>query len=197
MVPRQRPPLDTFSDSRSVPPQGMDLLFQRVTRGEYRAFEMIFNQNYRSLCSYANRLVMNHQLAEEIVDDVFFNLWIHREEIQITISFQAYLVTCVRNRSLDFLRKSRHESNKSISELTETLPCRQSIAIETMILDELHQRIHTAVLILPKQCRIIFQMSRDQNLKYKDIAQKLNISVKTVDTQIGRALKHLRKVIFS
>jgi RNA polymerase sigma-70 factor (ECF subfamily) len=64
-----------------------------------------------------------------------------------------------------------------------------------MMLEELNHRIHAAVRILPKQCRLIFQMSREQDLKYKDIARELNISIKTVDTQMGRALKHLRKVI--
>jgi len=175
--------------------KGMDQLFYRVTLGDYTAFERIFKMNYSSLCAYSNRLVMSPQLAEEIVDDVFFSLWNNRNKIQISTSFQAYLITCVRNRSLDCLRHLKREKRRSLLEHAETLPCKQSIAYESMILEELNHRIHAAVRILPTQCRIIFQMSREENLKYKDIAERLNISVKTVDTQIGRALKHLRKVI--
>ena len=176
-------------------PAGMDALFERVALGDHSAFEQLFKRNYRALCSYSNRLVMHHQLAEEIVDDVFSNLWKNRNRIRITTSFQAYLVTCVRNRSLDCLRQLKQEKRRSLLEHDESLPCRQSIACETMMLEELRHRIHAAVRILPEQCRIIFQMSREEDLRYQDIARKLNISVKTVDTQIGRALKHLRKVI--
>lgn len=170
-------------------------MFHRVTLGDYTAFENIFKKNYRGLCAYSNRLVMSPQLAEEIVDDVFFSLWKNREKIEINTSFQAYLIASVRNRSLDSLRRLKHEKRQSVLEQAEALPCKQSIAYETMMLEELNGRIHAAVRILPTQCRIIFQMSREEDLKYKDIAQRLNISIKTVDTQIGRALKHLRKVV--
>lgn len=173
----------------------MDQLFHRVTLGDYTAFDRIFKRNYPALCAYSKRLVMSPQLAEEIVDDVFFNLWNNRNKIRISTSFHAYLVTCVRNRSLDCLRQQKREKKKSLLEHAETLPCRQSIAYESMILEELHHRIRAAVRILPAQCRIIFQMSREEDLKYKEIAERLNISIKTVDTQIGRALKHLRRVI--
>lgn len=173
----------------------IDQLFNRVRKDDPSAFESIFRKNFPALCSYSYRFVMNRQVAEEIVDDVFYNLWKNRKRIRITSSFHAYLATSVRNKSLDFLRKSKREKWNSALQDAEAIPCDQSIAYEAMILDELHHRIDAAVDILPPQCRIIFQMSRQQNLKYKDIARKLNISIKTVDTQIGRALKHIRKVI--
>lgn len=175
--------------------EGLDELFQRVTRDEHLAFEQIFRKSHRALCAYSNRWVMDPRLAEEIVDDVFFSLWKNRKKIRISSSFQAYLMTCVRNRSLDCLRKLKHEKKRLLLEHAEALPCKQSIAFETMMLEELDHRIRAAVGILPKQCRLIFQMSREEDIKYKDIARKLNISIKTVDTQIGRALKHLRKVV--
>ena len=186
---------NTFPAYRSSSFEELDQLFQRVTLGDYTAFESIFKKHYHGLCAYSNRLVMDPQLSEEIVDDVFFSLWKNREKIEINTSFHAYLVTSVRNRSLDCLRQLKHEKRKYLLEHAEALPCKQSIAYETMMLEELHHRIHAAVRILPTQCRIIFQMSREEDLKYKDIAQRLNISIKTVDTQIGRALKHLRKVV--
>lgn len=175
----------------------MDALFQRVMRDEHHAFEAIFHQTYPRLCAYSNRLVRDPQLAEEIVDDVFSNVWNNRKRITINTSFQAYLVRAVRNRSLDYLRQMKQEKNRWVLELTENLPCRQSIASELMVVEELHDRIHAAVRVLPQQCRIIFQMSREQDLRYRDIARQLNISIKTVDTQINRALKHLRRALGS
>jgi RNA polymerase sigma-70 factor (ECF subfamily) len=174
-------------------PGGIDFLFDRVSaQDDYRAFQKIFVSTYKSLCSYSNKVVKSRELAEEIVDDVFFSLWHNRKRIRITSSFQSYLLTSVRNKSLDELRKAKH-GRVTLLDIATTVPCGQSIAYEKLIYDELNLRIEAAVTGLPTQCRIIFLMSREQDLKYKEIASALNISIKTVDTQIGRALKHLRK----
>ncbi|HEX8041354.1 MAG TPA: sigma factor, partial [Chryseosolibacter sp.] len=77
----------------------IDQLFNRVRKDDYTAFGRIFKANYARLCAYSNRFVLNRQLAEEIVDDVFCNLWKNRKRIRISSSFQAYLITSVRNRS--------------------------------------------------------------------------------------------------
>ncbi len=175
-------------------PEGIDRLFQRVVNDDYQAFERIFKDTFKTLCNYSHKLVKSRQIAEEIVDDVFFNLWRNRKKIQITSSFQAYLLTSVRNKSLDNLRKLKHEKN-TVLESAISVACKQSIAYEKLIFEELTVHINAAVTRLPTQCRIIFLMSREQDLKYKEIAHALNISVKTVDTQMGRALKHLRKEV--
>lgn len=175
-------------------PRTLDELFKRVIEDDYNAFEQIFKSTYKSLCAYANRVVKSHELAEEVVDDVFCNLWRNRKKILITTSFKSYLLASVRNKSLDCLRKLKHEKNTML-ESAATVPCKQSIAYETMFFEELHARINDAIQGLPKQCRTIFLMSRDQDLKYKEIAELLHISIKTVDTQMGRALKYLRKTI--
>jgi RNA polymerase sigma-70 factor (ECF subfamily) len=139
-------------------------------------------------------MIKKHELSEEIVDDVFCSLWKNRKKIQITASFHSYLLAAVRNKSFDWLRKMKHEKS-TLLENAATVACRQSIAHETLIYEELYGQIETAIRALPKQCRTIFLMSRDQDLKYKEIAEILNISIKTVDTQMGRALKYLRKTI--
>jgi RNA polymerase sigma-70 factor, ECF subfamily len=174
----------------------IDHLFQRVRNDDYTAFEIIFKNSYRSLCSYSNQLVISPELAEEIVDDVFCSLWNNRKKINITSSFQSYLVISIRNRSLDCLRKQKGEK-KYVLEKAERVQCKQSIASEKMIYEELCHQIDRAIQDLPEQCRLIFQMSREQELSYKEIAGMLNISIKTVDTQIGRALKFIRKSIAS
>jgi RNA polymerase sigma-70 factor (family 1) len=174
--------------------ENLDELFRRVIEDDYSAFEKIFKTTYKSLCNYACHVVKSHELAEEIVDDVFFNLWKNRKKILINASFRSYLMASIRNKSLDCLRKIKHEKN-TVLESAATVPCKQSIAFETLCFEELAGQIEVAIQELPKQCRTIFLMSRDQDLKYKEIAERLNISIKTVDTQMGRALKHLRKSI--
>lgn len=178
------------------PNDRMSYLFQRMKDDDYLAFEAIFKATYRRLCAYAHQLVISHELAEEIVDDVFCNIWRNRKRIHITSSFQSYLIRSVRNRSLDCLRQSRDE-RKYVLEQAERLECRQSIASEKMIYEELCQQIDAVVKNLPEQCGLIFRMSRYQDLSYREIANTLKISIKTVDTQIGRALKSIRKSLAS
>jgi RNA polymerase sigma-70 factor (ECF subfamily) len=182
----------TFSNYSADQPDSIDRLFQRVVDDDHSAFEQIFKSTYKTLCAYSNKLVKRHEIAEEIVDDVFFNLWRNRKKIQITNSFHSYLFTSIRNKSLDTLRKLKHE-RKTVLDGAETIACKQSIAYESLIFEELNARMEAAVSGLPNQCRIIFLMSREQDLKYKEIAVALNISIKTVDTQMGRALRYLRK----
>lgn len=172
----------------------MDGLFRRVADDDCVAFEKIFKNFYKSLCSYSKQMVACPHLAEEIVDDVFCNLWRNRKKIQIGTSFRAYLITSIRNRSLDSIRKQK---GVRIYVLDHALAIEsdQSVGCDGLIYEELRLQIDAAIQQLPKQCQIIFRMSREQDLSYKDIAVKLNISVKTVDTQIGRALKHIRKTI--
>src|SRR5687768_17714468 len=131
----------------------LDSLFKRVAEGDdYSAFEMIFRLNYKSLCTFANRIVRNHELAEEIVDDVFCNLWKNKGRIQINSSFRSYLITSVRNKSLDCLRNRKNEKNAML-ESASSVPCRQSVAYESMAFEELSLRIEKAISELPRQCR--------------------------------------------
>jgi RNA polymerase sigma-70 factor (ECF subfamily) len=176
--------------------ENLEMLFQQVAEYDCKtSFEEIFRRMFKPLCTLANGLVKNHEAAEEIVDDVFFSLWKNRKKIVISISFQSYLLTSVRNRSFDFLRKMKSEKSAVILERAYGMPCNQYMAHEKLAYEELSSNLETAILRLPKQCRRIFLMSREDELKYKEISKILNISVKTVDTQMGRALKHLRKAV--
>lgn len=176
--------------------ESLDDLFQFVvSHDDYHAFEVIFNRTYKALCSLSSRMVKCRESAEEIVDDVFCSFWANRKRILINTSFQSYLTTSVRNRSLDCLRKRKHENNGLALERAIDIPCKQEIAVDKMVFHELNASVEAAINALPKQCRAIFLMSRDQGLMYKEIAELLNISIKTVDTQMGRALKHLRSAL--
>lgn len=172
----------------------IDSLFKRMVDDDYAAFARIYHSSYRYLCSYSKQFVICPHVAEEIVDDVLCNLWCNRKKLRINTSFRAYLVRCIRNRSLDCLRK-RKGVRIYMLEYAEAIQCKQSIAHESLILDELRRQIEEVVDRLPAQCQTIFRMSREEDLSYKDIALRLSISVKTVDTQICRALKQIRQTI--
>lgn len=174
--------------------EAIDSLYRRMVDNDYAAFERIFHSCYHFLCSYSRQLVVCPHLAEEIVDDVLCSLWCNRARIRINTSFRAYLIRCIRNRSLDCLRK-RKGIRIYMLEHAQTIECKQSIAHESLILEELRRQIEGVVQRLPAQCQTIFRMSREDDLSYKEIALRLKISVKTVDTQICRALKQIRQTI--
>lgn len=174
--------------------QSIDFLFQRMLDGDHAAFERIFHACYRYLCWYSRQFVICPYVAEEIVDDVLCSLWCNRKKLRINTSFRAYLIRCIRNRSLDCLRKKRGVRMYML-DYAQEIRCKQSIAHESLILDELRRQIDGAVDRLPTQRRAIFRMSREEDLSYKDIAARLKISVKTVDTQMCRALKQIRQAI--
>jgi RNA polymerase sigma-70 factor, ECF subfamily len=173
----------------------VDALFKKVVTGDYKAFEEIFHHLYNSLCNYALKYVKDTTIAEEVVSDVFFKLWKNKSQINILSSFQHYIFRAVKNQSLDYL-KNKNNQNLSIHEINfYVYDSYAESPEEEMSNQELDNKIERAIQTLPQQCKNIFVMSREQGLKYREIAEKLNISIKTVETQMGRALKALRSFL--
>lgn len=173
-------------------PASLDNLFQRVVSADDQgAFEQIFDATYPLLCSIAFRMTKNTESSEEIVDDVFCSFWKNRQKINITTSFTPYLIASVRNRSLDYLRKIKNLKPSTLDEVSG-LPSEDVLASDVLAYEDLKSHLTAAIQSLPLQRRLIFTMSREQELTYKEISEKLGLSIKTVDTQMGRALKHIR-----
>lgn len=171
----------------------IDQLFQRVTlHDDASAFETIFHATYKALCQIAVKTIKNNVLAEEIVDDVFCHFWKNRKTITITTSFRPYLLISVRNRSLDYLRRMKSTEHSALEPVIGNLESDQPIALNDLIYEELQARIDKVIQSLPAQCRTIFLMNRNEGFTYREIAEKLGLSIKTIETQMGRALKHLR-----
>ena len=165
-----------------------------VKHDDYQAFESIFHHFYKTLCRYALKYVHSPEIAEEVVSDVFFKVWKNRGQIAIHTSLQAYLYMSVRNQALDYL-KSRSHLKTRYEELPLHLENGYAMPDEELIAEELDQQIEKAIDTLPPQCQTIFRLSRDKGLKYKEIAEQMNLSIKTVETQMGRALKQLRLLL--
>ncbi len=167
----------------------------RATDTKWRTksgFEILFKQHYSVLCAYTYGFVADYNLCEDIVQEVFSKLWTDKQKINIDTSVKSYLYSAARNTALNFIKhqkvKRQYEKvNNDESNYTE-----QSQE-EQLIGKELNAKIQSAINNLPTERRKIFLMSRMDELKYKEIAEKLDISIKTVENQMGKALASLRK----
>ncbi|MFN8253067.1 MAG: RNA polymerase sigma-70 factor [Ferruginibacter sp.] len=174
----------------------MDLQEDRSLAGQLmnkdeQAFEKVFKQFFRSLHTYAFTMVRDAYAAEEIVQQVFLKLWERAEQIQISGTVPAYLYRAVHNESLNYLKHqkviSKHQLYVAYHMKHEKDDMKDGLTAAAI------EKEYTAALQqLPEQCRTVFQLSRFDQLKYREIAEQLGISVKTVEHQMGKALKILR-----
>lgn len=132
------------------------------------------------------------ETAKEIVQDAFSTLWEKRESIDLSKPVKSYLTTTIYNKSLNYLRDNK-KFNKDILSFENLYPLVDHNHGDTLVATEIAQKINSAIEELPEKCREIFVMSRYDNLKYKEIADKLQISIKTVETQMSKALQHMRE----
>ena len=155
-------------------------------------FEELFRSYFTPLCSFAQKYVGDIDEAKDIVHNVFINLWNKREDIDLNTSLKSYLFQGVYNRSLNYIRDHkklvRFDTPQTEAELGQYVESRDHLESS-----ETENRINRALDDLPDKCREIFLMNRFDGLKYREIAEKLNISIKTVETQMSRALKTLRE----
>ena len=169
----------------------MNKLVENIIAGNHAAFEILFKTYSQRLIYFSRRYVLDKQTAENIVQDVFFKVWQNRANLDPTKNTQSYLFTAVKNESLKQLRhlsvEKQQQENVSKLSVVELTPD------ETIDKKELKEELNKAINDLPEKCREIFTMSRFDQLKYSEIADILGISIKTVETQMGRALKKLRE----
>lgn len=166
-------------------------LLLRLRKGDEAAFDEIFRTWYPSLVRASESVVRSRAIAEEIVQDVMLELWKRRESLADNSSPQAYLFQSTRNRSLNHLRHERVvKEAEPYATKTEAV---DSKAHSHMVEDEMRAAVKRAVEGLPDKCREIFEMSRTNGLKYSEIASVLGISIKTVEAQMGKALRVLRE----
>lgn len=169
----------------------VDQLITTLKSGDITAFEMLFRTYYQPLCNYAYTFVQDRDEAEEIVQSTFLNVWEKRDNLSIHTGVKPYLYAMVRNASLNVLK---HEKIKQQHVTMEMAVAERSVesVTRTVMASELENKIYSAMDKLPEQCRLVFKLSRFEELKYSEIAEQLNISIKTVENQMGKALKIMR-----
>ena len=164
-----------------------ELLLQR----DEATFEQVFKSHFKRLHAFAFTILQNEAEAEEIVQQVFFKLWERNDNLSVTGSVTAYLYRAVHNESLNFIKHQKVKSNHQLH-VAYSMKNEVEHPAKKVLAGELEKKIHAALNELPEQCRTIFQLSRFDELKYREIADKLGISVKTVENQMGKALKLMR-----
>lgn len=153
-------------------------------------FEQVFKEHYKNLHAYACSILKDSDEAEEMVQNVFYKLWEKRDKMSELQSVQAYLYRSVYNECMNYVKhekvKQAHEAH-AVHQGNISTPMADAAEAK-----ELETRIAEAMNSLPEQCRTIFQMSRFEELKYREIADKMGLSIKTIENQMGKALKILR-----
>lgn len=156
-----------------------------------RKFETLFKEHFTGLCYFAQKYLGDLDSSKEVVHAVFVKIWENRAEFDFEKSAKSYLFTSVYNRSMNVIRDNKKfttsDDDDSHARIMET-----GEFTDSMELAELEGKIKESIQKLPEKCREIFQLNRFEGKKYAEIAESLNISVKTVEAQMSKALKTLR-----
>lgn len=165
--------------------------WQQMAQGDKKAYEHVFRSYYELLCRFAYTLVRDKDEAEEVVQNLFYNVWAKRESLQVQTSVKAYLYRAVRN---DCLNRLKHDQVRMsyASDYRHTAPVSGN-GLESLEAKELSRHITTALETLPPQCGEVFRLSRFEHLSYAEIGERLQISVKTVENHMGKALRKMRE----
>lgn len=166
-------------------------VIERLRNGERTAFELLFQFYYPGLVIYATQFAVDRLQAEDIVQNLFVRLWEKRQRVQLVGSLKSYLFTSVRNSCLNTLKHQKVE-NKYVEQLYDLSEKNLLYQPNLYIASELQEIILGAIDKLPERCREVFVMSRLEQMKNDEIAEKLDLSKRTVETHISHALKILR-----
>jgi len=166
-------------------------LTHQLKANDQSAFQEIFRQHYPSACRAIRRFIRDNNTVEDLAQDVFVRFWERRHKIEVKTSIGAYIHRMAINEALSFLRKQKKFQQDNIDDFS--FANKESSSIEVMEGQELQQKIKRGIDSLPPKCRTVFLLSRHEELSYKEIALKLEISVKTVENQMGKALRVMRE----
>jgi RNA polymerase sigma-70 factor (family 1) len=179
-----------------IAPARLQFLKERITQhNDQLAYRELFLAFYPPLLQFATGFTKAKQPAEEIVSDVFMSLWEKRSRIEHISNLKIYLYTSIRNASLNYLSRNNQVLLTDLSEIPielSTLPLNPE---RMMITAEMKKMIREAVLKLPARCKLIFKLVKEDELKYREVAELLKISIKTVEAQMTIALKRIGEAV--
>ena len=167
-------------------------LLQLIKNGDKQAFKYVFDTYFTALCRFMYLYLGDTQEAEDIASDIFASVWENRKKLEIRLTFKAYLFQAAKNRCLNVIRDRK--ATVSLDDINGQDTPQVSIT-DSLETEELNNLIQEAILSLPEKCREVFLQSRTKNLTNQEIAESMDISVKTVEAQITKALKQIRKFL--
>lgn len=157
-------------------------------------FKEVFKEYYNPLCNFAISITSDRKMAQDVVQDVFTKLWDKRNELVINSNEKSYLFQAVKNRSFELLRKRKNEAKINVSDFEESYNQEKELEDQANKF-MLKEFLFNSIRQLPPKCQEIFVLNKVNGLTYSEIADDLNISVKTVENQIGKAYRKLRKLM--
>lgn len=166
-------------------------LFLQINKGNKQSFEQLFKTYYAPLLLFSRSYVPDEDDCEEIVQGFFLKLWEDRRKINISTSVKSYLFSSVRNRCLNHIKHQKIK--QAYQNHVMSAPADENQASNYFVEPDLMEKINRSIDSLPPRRKEIFILSREHGLKYREIADELGISIKTVETQMGQALKDLRE----
>jgi len=176
-----------------MPDYNKDSILQHLKAGDEKAIDWLFREYYASMCRSAYRILPDEHLIEDLVQDVFYEIWKKRKTLKINTSIAAYLRTATRNKTLNYIRDQKIDFRNAPPK--EELKSKSTPTVQKLMAKDLQQEIDAAIDSLPERCRLIFVLSRFEEMSYQEIADQLEISIKTVEHQIGKALRSLREAL--
>ncbi len=173
-----------------------DNLLQRLADGDEQALRAIVERYHGKLLQIAIQILRSRELAEETVMDVFMSFWERRDRLPEVTHLSWYLYSTVKNRSLNILRKQKSKPDVYLDDITVDISF--SVSPEDLMVSSEHiDRINQAINSLPLRCKQIFIMVKEEQLKYRQVAELLQVSIKTVENQMGIALKKMHDALDS
>jgi len=170
-------------------------ILQRMIEGDEKALKYFFDTYYDDLCNFVNGYLRDEPLSEDIVQSIFIYLWDKRESIPYRGSMKSYLYMASKNKSLNYLRNTKNKNRILERLFVEPKTIVEDDSSHFMEFDELKMIISNAIDKLPPQCKTIYQLSREEGLTHKEIAEKLEISTKTVENQMTIAIRKIKDFI--
>lgn len=170
-------------------------LQSRIAAGDEQAYRELFTTHYNKLTSFALAFVKSKELAEEVVSDVFINIWRRRDKITEISNLKLYLYVSARNISINYLRSLNRQVSQEIDEVEVELQSPFNNPEEAFITKEMNQRLKAAIEELPPRCKLIFKLVKEDRLSYKEVASLLGLSPSTVDNQVSIAVKKIATAI--
>ncbi len=170
--------------------------WQRVVDWDDRsAFEQIFQLHHQEVRTFAQALTRSRTMADDVTQEVFISLWVKRKKLTHVAHFSYYLLTMVRNQSLNYLYKHRYRNEVDLDNVNMEWLVLHTTPESLMISSEMLHRMNAAINDLPPRCKLIFYLVKEKGLKYKEAASLLNVSKKNIENQMGIAFRRLNLAV--
>jgi RNA polymerase sigma-70 factor, ECF subfamily len=172
-----------------------ELFRNMVAQDDVKAFEVLYHRHYGTLCKYVYTIMQCKFTTEEVVSDVLLKIWHQRQTLQIQSSVKSYLLAAVRNLSIDYIRRRARRRTVGEEAIHPDRPTDFHSSLDLIVGQEAVEIVENAINRLPNQGKTIFRLSRETGMKYREIADHLGLSIKTIETHMTRSLVFLRNEV--